>query len=322
MRISVVIAAYNAVPLLESTLTSVAAQTRAADEVIVVDDGSTDGTAALAAALGARVISTPNRGVSAARNTGIINASGDWIALLDADDLWHPDKLARQAYAVSLAPDAALASCDHYQFHGNDDVVLASILDARRQRYVELGPQELAPGVSRLRAMGTRLVSIGMAFFPSTWLLRRDLAIAIGGFDESLRRCEDYEFLLRALAHGDLLVVDAPLMGYRIHAGGVSRNAEAMASSLVQVGERLAGHPDRYAPGAVSAFAPRMREALLESAAFLLKRGDSLRAHTLLARAGAIRRDPLWLALTVASRLPVRWVAALSAARHRLGRRC
>lgn len=318
MRISVVIAAYNAARFLEPALASVAAQARAADEVIVVDDGSTDGTAALAAARGARVISTPNRGVSAARNTGIASASGDWIALLDADDLWHPDKIARQVQAASLAADVSIVACDHYQFQREGEVSLPSLLDERRAGYAALGALALAPGIDRLPAMGTNLVSVGMAFFPSTWLLRRELALAIGGFDGSLRFAEDYEFLLRALARSDLLVVDAPLMGYRLHPGGVSRNAEAMALGLVAVGERLAAHPDRYAPAVVHAFAPRMREALVESATFALKRGDRARARALLARAGAIRRDPHWLALTLASRLPAGSIPALSAVKRRL----
>ncbi len=319
MRIAVVIPAYNAAHLIGPTLASVAAQSRAADEVIVVDDGSTDDTAAVAASIGARVISTRNRGLSAARNTGIASAGCDWIALLDADDLWHPDKLARQVHALSLAPDCALVSCDHYQFRGEGEVLTASILDDRRPRYGELGPEALAPGIDRLRDMGTRLIHIGMAFFPSTWLLRRDLAIAIGGFDEDLRRCEDYEFLLRALAHRDLLVVDTPLMGYRIHPDGISRNPEAMSLALVDVGERLASSPERYAPCVAAVFASRMCIALMDSAGFALKRGDLPRARALLARAGAIRRDRRWLAMTLASRLPAGSIAALSAVKRRLG---
>lgn len=318
MRIAVVIPAYNAEYLLGPTLLSVAAQTRAADEVIVVDDGSTDNTAAVAGAHGARVISTHNRGLSAARNTGIANAGCDWIALLDADDLWHPQKLERQVQAVSLAPDAALVTCDHYQFRGDGEVLLASILDERRQRYRELCPESLQPGIDRLRDMGTRLIHIGMAFFPSTWLLRRDLALEIGGFDERLRRCEDYEFLLRALARNSLLVVDAPLMGYRIHPNGISRNPEAMSLALANVGELLAQHPQRYAPDVSAAFAPRMRAALMDSAGFAIKRGDLPRARALLARAGTIRRDPRWMAMTLASRLPPGSIAALSAVKRRL----
>jgi glycosyltransferase involved in cell wall biosynthesis len=322
MRISVVIPAYNAANWLEATLASVASQTHPADEVIVVDDGSTDATAAIAAASGARVISTPNRGLCTARNTGIERASGDWIALLDADDLWHPDKLARQAHAAALAPDAAIVATDHYSFVEEGRVYLPSILHDRRKRFSALDPQEIATGIWRLVNMGTRLVRLGMVFIPSTWLLRRDLVLAVGGFDDTFRYCEDYEFLLRVLARSDLLVVDAPLLGYRrFHASSLSRNAEAMTGALIQIGDALAARPERYAPGAAAAFAPRLREALVESAAFQLKRGESRHARALLARAAAIGRDPRWLALTLASRLPPRAIAVLSAAKRRLGLR-
>ena len=93
MKISVVIPAYNAARFLPRCLKSVFAQTLQPEEVIVVDDGSTDSTAEVAEALGARVINRRNGGLSAARNTGIKGASSEWIALLDADDLWARDKL-------------------------------------------------------------------------------------------------------------------------------------------------------------------------------------------------------------------------------------
>jgi len=93
MRISVVIPAYNAEPFMRRCLQSVFAQTLKPHEIIVMDDGSTDKTAALAAELGARVLSGPNRGPSFARNEAMRAASGEWIALLDADDLWGPQQV-------------------------------------------------------------------------------------------------------------------------------------------------------------------------------------------------------------------------------------
>src|SRR5208337_4910913 len=100
ITISVVIPAYNAERFLPRCFKSVFAQTLKPEEVIVVDDGSTDNTAAVAAALGATVVSQANSGVAAARNLGISHASGEWIALLDADDLWAPDKLERQVALI------------------------------------------------------------------------------------------------------------------------------------------------------------------------------------------------------------------------------
>ncbi len=100
ITISVVIPAYNAARFLPRCLGSVFAQTLKPLEVIVVDDGSTDDTTTIAASLGATILRRCNGGVSAARNTGIGGATGEWIALLDADDLWAPTKLERQASLI------------------------------------------------------------------------------------------------------------------------------------------------------------------------------------------------------------------------------
>ena len=107
--ISVVIPAYNATATLAETLRSALRQTHAELEVIVVDDGSKDGTRAMAESFAAedprvRVISKANAGVAAARNTGIDAARGDFIAPLDADDLWHPDKLRLQLERFTNGP--------------------------------------------------------------------------------------------------------------------------------------------------------------------------------------------------------------------------
>ena len=107
MRISVVIPAYNAEPYIGRTVDSVLAQTRPAHEVIVVDDGSTDGTEAAVSRYGqeVRYIRQDNNGASAARNTGIEAAQGEWIAFLDADDEWMPEKLQRQAALLARNPE-------------------------------------------------------------------------------------------------------------------------------------------------------------------------------------------------------------------------
>jgi glycosyltransferase involved in cell wall biosynthesis len=107
MVISVIIPAYNAAPYLERAIHSVLVQTRPADEIILVDDGSTDNTAEVAARFGAKVklICQANAGVSAARNTGILAAKGDWIAFLDADDEWLPDRLRLQCELLDQQRD-------------------------------------------------------------------------------------------------------------------------------------------------------------------------------------------------------------------------
>src|ERR1035438_4421395 len=109
MKISVVIPAYNAASFLPRCLKSVFAQTLKPEEVIVVDDGSSDNSAALAEELGAKVIRCQNGGPAAARNAGIHSTSSDWIAFLDADDMWAPKKLERQV--VLIRPETVMVYC-------------------------------------------------------------------------------------------------------------------------------------------------------------------------------------------------------------------
>ena len=119
MKISVVIPAYNAEQHIGRAIDSVLAQTRPADEIIVIDDGSTDATAEVIRSFGDRVtlIQQKNAGVSVARNTGIEAATGDWIAFLDADDEWLPEKLKRQAEHLSRNPDLRWTTGNYYRCH-------------------------------------------------------------------------------------------------------------------------------------------------------------------------------------------------------------
>lgn len=119
MRISVIIPAYNAAAYIERALRSVLNQTHAADEVIVVDDGSSDNTADILKKYQNQIISIrqPNAGVGAARNTGIRAASGDWIAFLDADDEWLPEKLELQCAYHREHPDIIWSSANYYRCH-------------------------------------------------------------------------------------------------------------------------------------------------------------------------------------------------------------
>lgn len=128
--VSVVIPCHNAAPFLAETLGSVAAQTQPVDEVVLVDDGSTDGSAEIAHAasqstgLPLRVIRQPNLGVSAARNAAIAATSGDLIALLDADDLWHPAKIEKQVEYMRRHPDVGTVVTSVAKFtEGTEDTL-------------------------------------------------------------------------------------------------------------------------------------------------------------------------------------------------------
>jgi glycosyltransferase involved in cell wall biosynthesis len=208
IRISVVIPAYNAARFLPRCLKSVFAQTLQPAEVIVVDDGSTDNTAALAAELGARVIHRENGGLSAARNTGIQNASCAWVALLDADDLWMPDKLERQAACIQSDTVLVYGGIRFFDDNGIRGVNPAIAPDVARQRLRYCNP------------------------IPCTYIVRREALLQDGGYREDIRACEDWEMLVRLQRMGKFEAVLDPLTDIYLHADSLSANPDTMLRYL------------------------------------------------------------------------------------------
>jgi glycosyltransferase involved in cell wall biosynthesis len=172
---TVVIPTYNRRAMVREAVDSVLAQLGADFEVIVVDDGSTDGTSTvLAAELGdcIRLLTTDNRGVSAARNLGVAGGSGELIAFLDSDDRWLPGKLAAQVALMRDRPHVEICQTEEIWF--------------RNGRHVNPCDHHRKPdGAIFERSLDLCLVS------PSAVMMRRSLFERVGGFDESLPACED-----------------------------------------------------------------------------------------------------------------------------------
>lgn len=190
MRVTAIIPTYNRREKTLDALASVAAQTRPAFEVIVVDDGSDDGTFdALAAAdfgvdFPLRTFFQNNHGPSAARNAGIRAARGEWIAFLDSDDRWTPDKLARQ---TAFMERTGATACH------TDEIW-------------ERGGRRVNPGVVHAKGAGNYFARAlqRCVVSPSTTIIGRKLLFRAGLFDESLPACEDYDLWLK------LFALDAP----------------------------------------------------------------------------------------------------------------
>jgi glycosyltransferase involved in cell wall biosynthesis len=193
--VSVVIPAYNRAHLLERCLDSVLGQTLAADEIIVVDDGSTDNTVVTLKSMPPEVklIQQANLGVSAARNAGISAARYDWIALLDSDDVWHENKLERQITALNDAPEYLICHSDEIWIRNG-------------VRVNQMNKHKKAGGHIFQHCLPLCAIS------PSAVMIHRSLFEEIGLFDETLPACEDYELWLRICSRYPVLYIDEALI--------------------------------------------------------------------------------------------------------------
>jgi glycosyltransferase involved in cell wall biosynthesis len=211
MSISVVIPAYNAAGFIAQTLESVLGQTLPPDEVLVIDDGSTDSTAEVAERFGApvRVIRRANVRQAASRNFGVQEAAGEWVAFVDADDLWEPHKLARQMEELARNPAASLCYTARVEF-------------VEQGGTIQLGKVVPVPPPEGIRGALYR----NTTFLPSSVLLRRSAFLAAGGFDTQFKIAEDWDLWLRLLHSGiEFAACQEPLLLYRIHPQSVSHNA-------------------------------------------------------------------------------------------------
>lgn len=206
--ISVIIPAYNAMSTIGRTLQSVRAQTWREIEIIVVDDGSRDATAEhvrrqMQVDSRIRLVETENGGVARARNRAIMQARGEWIAPLDADDLWHPDKLAAQiAEAERRKEPVGLVYCWHAVIDSEDKIM------GYGERVYDAG------SVLPRMCLGN-LIGNGSAA-----LMRRSAVIEAGGYDASLRDrnaqgCEDLKLYFSIAEKHEFAVVPRHLVGYR-----------------------------------------------------------------------------------------------------------
>jgi glycosyltransferase involved in cell wall biosynthesis len=195
MRISVVIPCHNRGHTLQRALQSVYQQTSPVDEVILVDDGSTDGSSENVARLfpGLLIIRQPQRGVSAARNRGIRSASHDWIALLDSDDCWLPHKIEAIREAAARNPDFVLYHSDEIWIR---DGVRVNPMKKHRKHGGWIFRQCLPL----------------CAISPSTTVIDKSVLLALGMFDEDLPACEDYDLWLRLCHRYPVYFIDQQLV--------------------------------------------------------------------------------------------------------------
>lgn len=294
--VSVIVPAYNAAATLAATLRSALAQSHAEIEIIVVDDGSADETARVARAIAAQdprvtVARQVNAGVAAARNRALAMARGEFVAPLDADDLWHPAKLARQLARIREMPEATMVYC------WSADIDADGLISELRSDVARFEGDVMAP-----------LLVANFIDTSSVPLIRREALIAAGGWEEDLHRrnaqgCEDWVLYVRLAAAGPVLLEPAFLVGYRQSATAMSRDTGRMRRSMALVHEEAArriGRLPRWVQRlSLADFDHYLGDILAESGNPIRAAGHRLRA---------VLRDPAWLGSRVARRRLKGWL--------------
>jgi len=238
VSVSVVIPAYNAEATLARALDSVLAQTQRAGEIIVVDDGSNDATADLALSYvgrGVRLLRVAERrGAAAARNLGVAAAEGCWIAFLDADDEWLPDKLEKQLAAVSSNSEVAFAFCASEEFSADGS---------------PLGDTFRGWPVTAGKEAWKALLACNFVATP-TVIARRRLLLQVGGFDETLRVAEDQDLWIRLALLAPIAYLPQSLVRVHIRPESLSswRPGDQIGITLPMIERHLAALGDRLTP--------------------------------------------------------------------------
>jgi glycosyltransferase involved in cell wall biosynthesis len=230
ISVSVIVPTFNRPSLLQEALESIAAQTVLPREVIVVDDGENPVTPEIVARFSplCRLIRQPGQGVQAARNAGVRAARAEWIALLDDDDLYRPTYLASCEPAM-LDARSDIIACDHRKFNRYTQADKTNF-ESAPQGYWATIPFQKGCWTYIGRFPVEQLLQF-IPFYPSQLMMRRALYDATGGFDPRLRGVvsEDIDFLVRLLSAGQLSVIWAAHIHYRLHSTNHSRGYDAQA---------------------------------------------------------------------------------------------
>lgn len=300
--VSVIIPAYNSEEFIEEAIRSVLLQSELPVEILVVDDGSTDNTAAIARAFGepVRVLSIENRGVAVARNHGLASATGNYIAFLDSDDVWEAEKLQKQLNALTATS----------RFIYTDTVSFGR------------------PAMEGLRMSGGRklpsgniLKSLAQGNFVATSsvLAETSLLRSAGGFSTEFRIGEDWLLWLELARRTEATYIDEPLVRYRIRSGSLSSDLEQRLQCETRIIERAVTWLDCCSPRAKQTLRLRAMAGAYSYAALLAFSDNELALARRYSMA-AFRLHPSGTAVKQYFKavLGHRWVARLTALKRSL----
>lgn len=288
-RISVVIPCFNAEKYIAAAIRSVLAQDWPDLEIVVVDDGSSDGSAELVrdSFPGVRLVRQENRGVAAARNNGISCARGDWIAFLDADDIWLPGKLQAQMDLLKAIPDARMCYTAWEVWTSSDPIPELEYLDALQRQSEEVSRWSGASGWIYPQLL------LDCVVWTSTVLAQRSVFLEVGYFDPALPRGEDYDLWLRASRVTQILRVAAPYALYRMHPSSITKSVPERNYRFLVVNRALSRWGYSSPNGAAakkSAVNRALAKTWTDLACAHLRVGNSGRARQ--AALMALRTDP------------------------------
>lgn len=226
--ISVVIPAYQAAAFISEAIDSVLAQTHPAHELVVCDDGSTDELAGVLERYGdaLTVVRQENKGLAGARNRAVAETSGEFVAVLDADDVFMPEYLERMVDAAVERPDLDILACDAYL--EVDGRIVGTYY----------------PDVAKFVVGDQRRGAIHNHFIFGLATIRRERLLAVGGWDESMRIIEDTDCFIRLILDGARAgLVDEPLARYRLREGSLASDRGATMAAQVAMLENFLDHP-------------------------------------------------------------------------------
>lgn len=209
--VSVVICAYNGEKYLARAIESVLSQTYRKFELIIVDDGSTDGTAELIRNYAAdnaciRPFFRTNHGLPASRNFAFENVMGEWVAIIDQDDVCYPTRIERQVEVTGKYPTAAVIFCDTDYINEHDEIIGQHLKKfTLPENFIERG------------AAGNLLLKVGCYIDSEALFMRRDAIRIVGNMDVDLRYACDYEYFIRAGLMFDFAYTKDVLCAWRVH---------------------------------------------------------------------------------------------------------
>lgn len=230
-RFSVQICCYDSEKYLEETINSVAAQTFSDWELVIVNDGSTDGTEAIVRrfiekGLPINYFYQGNKGFASARNKAVELSKGDWVAILDHDDVWHPDKLAVQNASIEKHPGAGLYFSNSEWFTDDGKIIRKTIGDGRFKTGVMKDPF-------------MKLLGEDCFIDSETVVIQKKTLIELGGFNETYRYIVDYELFLRVAKDHGIFYEDKVLARWRMHPSQATQKIEeAMTREYIDLFER------------------------------------------------------------------------------------